>query len=91
MNADQLVEAVVADHSLPRGHPVVVRCLRFKEMREACLAQYDFRQAFEGRGKNQAAVLGSTSRLTALPSRSSATSNSQEACMFIQNLEVVPK
>src|ERR1019366_9538351 len=37
------------------------------------------------------AVLGSTSRLTALPSWSSATSNSQDACMFIQNLEVVPK
>src|ERR1039458_931264 len=37
------------------------------------------------------AVLGSTSRLTALPSRSSATSNSQEACMFIENRGVVPK
>jgi len=38
-----------------------------------------------------AAVLGETSRLTARPSSSSATSNSQEACMFIQNLDVVPK
>src|ERR1035437_9502977 len=37
------------------------------------------------------AVLGSTSRLTALPSWSSATSNYQDACMFIQNLDVVPK
>src|ERR1019366_1845344 len=37
------------------------------------------------------AVLGSTSRLTALPSRSSATSNSREACMFIENRGVVPK
>src|ERR1039458_8163836 len=37
------------------------------------------------------AVLGSNSRLTALPSRPSATSNSQEACMFIENRGVVPK
>ncbi len=36
-------------------------------------------------------VLGSTSRLTASPNRSSATSNFQDACMFIQNLDVVPK
>ena len=37
------------------------------------------------------AVLGSTSRLTGLPIWSSATSNSHDACMFVQNLDVVPK